>query len=88
MGTTGPGENTASAAILSNGRGQRRPTTAEKFPSDLTVRQIQALIEAHAEIADADYSYPSIGSRGPSVPAALADAPNIITPRNFGLYQF
>jgi hypothetical protein len=87
MGGLGPGENTSNAAILSNGRGKRRPTTSEKFPSNLTVRQIETLIEAHAEIEDADYSYPAPGSRGPNVPSNLADAPLVLTPHNFGIYQ-
>lgn len=87
MNGTGPGENTTDTN-RADGRRSRRPTTAEKFPSDLTIKQLNALVAAHTEIADADYSLPLPGSgRSPTIPGTLSDPPNVITPQNFGIYQ-
>lgn len=83
MGGTGPGENTTSPAVLP--RAARHPTTAEKFPSALTILQLDTFVTANAEIADASYSYRSASS--PTIPGALATAPNVLTPRKFGVYS-
>lgn len=85
--TLGPGENTSDANRLP--RAKRHPfVTSGSYPSDLTVLQIKALVEAHSEIADAQYGYTSKGlsSITPTVPATVADSPNVLRLRHFGVY--
>jgi hypothetical protein len=84
LNVLGPGENTSDTARVDRRR-SRRPTTAEKFPSALTSRQTDALESAHAEIADVQYSYRS--QNAPTIPGTLAAAPNVLTPRQFGIYE-
>lgn len=78
----GPGENTALAALLP--RALRHPLLATGWPSSLNITQLMALREAGPEIADAAWSYRSATT--PTVPASVNTAPNVLTPRQFGVY--
>jgi uncharacterized phage protein gp47/JayE len=83
MSGLGPGENTSSNYRLP--RAKRKPTAQESYPSDLGTAQLSQLINNHSEILDAIYSYRSIS--GPTVPASVADAPNVLKLRRFGIYK-
>ena len=82
LGSLGPGENTASAYRLP--RAKRRPLTTTEDSPDLNASQLRAFGNAHAEVLDIAYSYRSV--TGPTVPAAIATAPNVLVPRHFGCY--
>lgn len=78
----GPGENTGSSSRLP--RAARHPLTTSEDSPNLTTAQLRALGNAHLEILDVAYSYRSL--TGPTVPAAIATAPNVLVPRHFGVY--
>jgi Baseplate J-like protein len=81
-GGLGPGENTSDSFRLP--RARRHPFTNEEWPSDLTVRQLKAMLDVHPEITDAAWSYRSATS--PTTPGAAATAPNVFVLRHFGIY--
>lgn len=78
----GPGENTASTDRLP--RAARHPYTDVEDSPNLNASQLRALGNAHAEILDVSYSYRSV--TGPTVPAAIATAPNVLVPHQLGFY--
>ena len=79
----GPGENTAAAYLLP--RALRHPYQSASWPSALNITQLMALRTAGPEITDAAWSYRSVSA--PTVPATIDLAPNVLTPRHFGVYQ-
>ena len=79
----GPGENTAASYLLP--RALRHPFMTASWPSALNITQLMALRAAGPEIADAAWSYRSASA--PTVPATVDLAPNVLTPRHFGVYQ-
>lgn len=83
MRRLGPGENTADPNRIP--RALRRPFIADEWPSALTVRQLVEMLDAHAEISDAAWTYRSLTA--PSVPGAVTTSPNILVPANFGVYK-
>lgn len=82
LGSLGPGENTASTYRLP--RAARRPLTTTEDSPDLNANQLRAFGNKHAEVLDIAYSYRSV--TGPTVPAAIATAPNVLVPRHFAVY--
>lgn len=82
----GPGENTADAELLLNGRSLRKPTFSRGGPrSGLTSYQLHKMQSEHEEIEDIAWSVRSLSA--PAVPAAISDAPNVLIPGNFGVYK-
>lgn len=82
MRKLGPGENTSDANRLP--RAKRHPYTSDESPSSLNLLALRSLVDAHAEIEDGDWSYRS--ATEPTVPVSVADAPNVLVPRHFGVY--
>lgn len=80
MGKLGAGEN----AVTSESRRKRHPFVADGAPISITNRFLTEFIQAHAEIEDGDFLGISIAT--PSIPASLDDPPNVLVPRNFGIY--
>ena len=83
MRRLGPGENTADPNRIP--RALRRPFISDEWPSALTVRQLVDMLDAHVEISDAAWTFRSLTA--PSVPGAVATAPNILVPVDFGIYK-
>jgi len=82
MALLGPGEKTTSADRLP--RARREPTPEVSHPSDLSTRQLYAIISAYSEVMD--LSYKSTTETGtattrtsPSVPLTVADPPKVLT---------
>lgn len=85
MEALGPGENTSDTALIGNGRSLRKPSQADGGARmGLTVSQLNAMTAAHPEIDDIAYGYRSVST--PTVPGAVATAPNVLVPNNFGIY--
>lgn len=82
FGTLGTGENTADTARLP--RARRHPYVAVEDPSSITNSLLADLVTRYPEITDYEFGYRSASS--PTVPALTATAPNILTPRRFGVY--
>ncbi len=82
MSELGPGENTADSNRLP--RAKRHPFVADERPSDVTILMLTQLIDAFAEISDAQYAYSPTTT--PTVPASVATAPNILIPSHFAVY--
>ena len=81
----GPGENTSDAARLARARRKPLATSgAANFPARLGTVQTAAIINSADEITDAFLEYQS--DFLPDVPAAIADAPNILTLRKLAFY--
>lgn len=86
MEDLGPGENTADAALIGNGRSLRKPSQADGGPRiGLTVSQLNRIVARHPEFDDLSYGYRSLST--PTVPGAVETAPNVLTPGNFGIYK-
>lgn len=83
MRRLGPGENTADPNRIP--RALRHPFISDEWPSTLTVRQLVDMLDAHVEISDAAWTFRSLTA--PSVPGAVATAPNILVPVDFGIYK-
>jgi uncharacterized phage protein gp47/JayE len=62
----------------------RRPYQSESGRIGLTMFQLKELMAAHSEIVDAAYTYRSVST--PTVPGSVDTAPNVLTPRHFGVY--
>lgn len=82
MRNLGPGENTSDANRLP--RAKRHPFTTDEAPPDITFRTLDRFVDAHSEITDAEYG--SAATTTPTVPGSVATAPNVLTPRRFGVY--
>lgn len=80
----GCGENTSETSLIANGRALRHPFSSEGNRASLTMFQLKELMARHSEIEDISYSHRS--KSAPTVPATVDDAPNVLTPRNFGVY--
>jgi hypothetical protein len=79
----GPGENTADPNRLP--RAQRNPTVSDGgAASQITTAFVSRFIREHDEISDAQIGYAPTTT--PSVPGSVDTAPNILVPRNFGIY--
>jgi len=83
MRRMGPGEGTADANRLP--RAARIPDAADSWFADLGFQQLNTLVNAHAEITNAAYSYSPTTS--PTVPGTVATAPAILVPRRFAVYK-
>jgi hypothetical protein len=79
----GPGENTSDAFRLP--RASRHPFVDDEDPSDLTTPALLDLVKSNPEITDIEYGYLNDGTA--NVPADVEDAPNILVPRHFGVYE-
>ncbi len=84
MEILGSGENTNNADLVLHGRALRHPFTTEQHPHSLNISQMTALRNRFTEIEQAQYSYRSVSS--PTLPATVEDQPNVLVPRNFGVY--
>jgi hypothetical protein len=82
MRRLGPGENTEDPSRLP--RSLRHPYIVDESPSSLSFATLELFQDAHSEITDLGYGYRSASS--PSLPASSGDPPNILVPRNFGIY--
>jgi hypothetical protein len=83
MRSMGPGE------MLSPGsnrlpRASRHPKPTAKWPSALTIVQLNTFTSAHKEVSDCAWSYRS--ATEPTVPGSVDLPPNILVPNNFGIY--
>ncbi len=79
----GPGEVTSDANRLP--RSKRHPFATDEDPSSLTNAALGFLSRQHPEITDYDYAYSPTTS--PTVPATVADPPNILVPRHLAFYE-
>lgn len=82
VGALGPGENTADAFRLP--RAERHPAPEDSWPSSLTIEQLEAI---RAGTVISDISWLTQSKTTPTVPASVADAPNVLVGRDFGIYQ-
>jgi hypothetical protein len=91
----GPGEKSSNASALV--RGFRHPPAVTAYPSALGPALLRAVSDAGDEVLSSVYLYRtdgtttitgSSGSLTPQVPATVALAPNILVPRNIGLYRY
>lgn len=81
--TLGPGENTTDSNRIP--RAKRRPFVTVEDASDLSTSMLGELSKVYPEITDYQYGYRSKST--PTVPASVVTAPNILTPKNFGIYK-
>jgi uncharacterized phage protein gp47/JayE len=79
----GPGENTTD--INRTPRAKRHPYVTDEDPTSLTAVVLRRLTESYPEITDHEYALRSPSS--PTVPAAVATAPNVLIPRRFAIYK-
>lgn len=84
MGNLGAGENTAVPALIENGRALRHPFQTNMQQATLTKAQLRTFQQKHPEVIEIDYVYRSLSA--PTVPATLAEPPNVLVPRNLGIY--
>lgn len=96
VGRLGPGENTADPYRLPRARRhpfpdedltielQGKNITIPRWPTDLTIEQLEAVKKGTA-ISDAAWLTRS--KTGPTVPASVADPPNVLVGRHFGIYE-
>lgn len=82
MALMGPGEKTANATLLV--RSYRHPVPQLEWPYSLDARLLRAISDVGDEVLDSSYSYRSATT--PTVPAAVTDAPSILTPRHAAFY--
>lgn len=91
--TMGPGEWTSNMAILS--RSFRHPQPGAQWPNAFGATFLRQIINAGAEVLDANWLYRSVGSGPPTVPVAptldsnfnlTSAAPGLYVPRNIGWY--
>lgn len=80
MGQLGAGENVSTT----ESRRKRHPFVADGAAISITNAFLTQFIRAHSEIEDADFV--SISVATPTVPATIDDPPNVLVPRNFGIY--
>jgi uncharacterized phage protein gp47/JayE len=79
----GPGENTAAVGRVP--RALRHPFQAEEDPAAISSVQLNEWARKFPEITDVDTS--TLSASAPTVPGAVATAPNVFVPRHFGVYQ-
>jgi uncharacterized phage protein gp47/JayE len=102
VGTLGPGENTDDAnrlpraarhptpdqdliiEILGPTGNVLRRIEIPRWPTELTIVQLDA-IKKGSSITDIDWLTRS--QTAPTVPASVADPPNVLVPRHFGIYE-
>lgn len=82
MRRVGPGQNTDSSSRLP--RAARRPFPEDEWPVGLTFQTLLNFRAKHTEMSDISWSYRSLTE--PTVPADVADPPNILVPRHFAIY--
>ncbi len=78
----GPGEVTASAAVLS--RAYRHPLTSNSWPASFDSQILRKVEVSGEEVTDTAYFYRSTTT--PAVPGAVTDPPNMLIPRHVGFY--
>lgn len=78
----GPGEVTASSAVLS--RAYRHPLTSYGWPASFDSQILRKVEVSSEEVTDTAYFYRSTTT--PAVPGAVTDPPNILIPRHVGFY--
>lgn len=84
MEALGPGEQTAQANLIENGRALRHPRINTENRIGLSTWQESEFTRRHPEIENCSYSYRMWSS--PPVPFDLSYAPSILVPRRFGVY--
>ncbi len=93
MRRLGPGENTSDGNRLPRSLLHPYPTrslqlnsgvSVGRWLSDLTIKQLEDMSDAHAEITDIAWSYRSVTT--PTVPGSVATAARILVPGQFGVY--
>jgi hypothetical protein len=82
VGLLGPGENTTDGYRLP--RAERHPAPEDDWPSDLTIAQLEA-VKANSVISDIAWLTQS--KTTPTIPGTVADAPNVLRGRYFGIYK-
>jgi hypothetical protein len=81
MGELGAGEN----VNTTNPRYKRHPFVEDGGAAiSITFAWLSRFIEAHDEVTDASFGYRSATT--PTIPASIDDDPNVLAPRNFGVY--
>ncbi|MEM6792293.1 MAG: hypothetical protein AAF715_32565, partial [Myxococcota bacterium] len=83
MRNLGPGENTTDDFRLP--RAARHPYPETDWPSGITSRLMQRVLNAHQEISDWAWIFRSKAL--PTVPANVALPPNVLVLRHFGIYR-
>lgn len=83
MRELGCGENTEDANRTP--RSLRHPFVADERPYSLTFQTLKAFQDRHREITDIEWGYRQKSS--PTVPATVADPPNVLVPNHFGIYS-
>lgn len=79
----GPSENTSD--LFRRPRALRHPFVDDEDPSDLTTTALIDIVKANPEITDIDYGFAP--NKAATVPVSVDDAPNVLIPRHFGVYQ-
>jgi hypothetical protein len=82
MALMGPGEKTSNTGVLQ--RGYRHPLPSQSYPYTLGPLTLKAVSNAGNEVLATAYYLG--GGTTPAVPALVSSPPNILTPRNIGLY--
>lgn len=85
MQKLGPGENTTDAARVPRALRQPRPGESAGWGMALNARVLEALASGFDEMSDIEWKYRQATS--PGVPGSVVTAPNVITPKNFGIYK-
>ncbi len=81
--TLGPGENAPTAGSFLP-RALRRPFVTVESPASITSTALTAMTNNNAEVTNVGFAYQS--ATDPGIPATVADAPLILTPRSFAVY--
>lgn len=81
----GPGEVLASSSPQI-GRAFRHPPPAQGFPHTVDATMLRAVVNAGAEVADADFAFRTYAT-APPVPASAFYGPSIYTPSNIAFYE-
>jgi len=79
----GPGEKVA-AGTAGYTRGFRHPLPSQAYPYTLGPTQLRAITDGSTEVLSTSFLYQS--QTTPAIPGAVANAPNILVPRQIGLY--
>jgi uncharacterized phage protein gp47/JayE len=83
MGELGAGEN-CTPGSGDTPRRLRHPFISDGAQIGITGKFRDSFLRAHPEIEEATFSY--LPTSSPTVPASVDDPPNVLVPRNFGLY--
>lgn len=81
MGTLAAGENTSDVNRLP--RSLRHPLATDDKPEEITAFVVAEAFKKHSEITN--LTIHAITKSAPTVPASVADPPNVLVPQHFGL---